>query len=63
MIAKTLPRDYYLYVKEHPQQTELQRDFNFYKQLAEDYRNVKFIKTGDVNLSMNRNESWICPLK
>lgn len=33
MIASELPKNYYIYVKEHPSQTDLCRDAEFYKEL------------------------------
>ncbi|MCI5059227.1 MAG: hypothetical protein MRY83_24150 [Flavobacteriales bacterium] len=42
MIAHYLPKDYVLYVKEHPAQTDAVRDFYFFKDIL-DYDNVRFV--------------------
>jgi len=45
MVAKLLPKGYFLYIKEHPQQNDLMRNYNFYKQISCNYKNVLMIKT------------------
>jgi hypothetical protein len=42
MIAHYLPKDYVLYVKEHPAQTAQVRDFYFYKDLLA-HKNIQFV--------------------
>jgi len=45
MISKLLPKGFLLYVKEHPQQNELMRSYDFYKQVSGNYKNVSLIRT------------------